>query len=269
MEENMDLEMLARRRIVACPESLDVKCIRNMPYNRVNGTEYNCDLYLPPWPLKTGEKLPVVILVHGEAPAPGLKDIGQYVSLGEYIASHGLAAVTFDHRMLVGGAGIQEILDDIAKVRDYIRGISVDYGIDGERVCIWSISSGMPFGMHSAFSYRQEEIRCAVGYYGFGDFETLLAALQKGGDAGSEVPRVINGTVAARIMIVRSALDHAMINSSLDGFIMKCLESNCEVEIHNHGTGNHAFDIIDDNRRSHELLEYTIGFVQRNLSAVV
>lgn len=261
----MDLEMLARRRIVACPESLDVKCIRNMPYNRVNGTDYNCDLYLPPWPLKTGEKLPVVILVHGEAPAPGLKDIGQYMSLGEYIASGGMAAVTFDHRMLVGGTGIQEILDDIRKIREYVESCAERYDLDAERVCIWAVSSGMVYGLQNAMHYRPEAVRCAVGYYGFGDLKTLLTALSITSDNAQQIPEIINGTPGFPVMIVRSGLDHKFINGSLDGFIMKCLESNMRVNVHNHSTGNHAFDILDDNPESHHLIESTLKFIKENL----
>ncbi len=259
-----NLNEVSKRRIIVCPETHGVERITNRVYNTVNNMDYHCDIYLPAGAMKDRKKYPVVILVHGEAPVQNLKDTGQYLSLGEYIASKGMAAVTFNHRMLVTGSRISEILDDITKARDFVESVSGTYNIDAARSCLWSISSGMPFGVFNALNYRQDDIKCFVGYYGFGDFNTLLAVLQKS-NGEETVPGLINGTAATPMMIVRSGLDFEVINSSLDNFIRKCLEMNMNIEVHNHSSGHHAFDLLDDNERSRELIEKTADFIQGNL----
>ncbi len=259
-----DMHELFKKRNVACSESLDVRRESNLVYTIRDNIEYHCDIYLPDG--NTGNrKTPVVFLVHGEAPAQRLKDSGPYVSLGELIASCGLAAVTFNHRMLLSGTSVTDVLDDIAKARDYIGSHATMYNIDPARSCIWAISAGMPFGIHNAINHIPEHVRCVAGYYGFGDFGTLIDVLPGAKDTAGPAPEIITGPVTFPMMIVRSGLDHKVINDSLDGFISRCLEINAHMDIFNHASGNHAFDIMDDNRRSHELIDITLIFIQKHL----
>lgn len=259
-----DINELFRKRNVSCRESLDARRISNLVYTIADNVEYRCDIYLPDQnPGK--RKFPVVFLVHGEAPAQGLKDTAPYVSLAELITSCGITAVTFDHRMLLSGAAVINILDDIAKVREYIHSHAAGYDIDTAKSCIWTISAGLPFGVYNALNYRPDDVRCMVAYYGFGDFGTLVSVLPGASDTAGNTPEIISGAIGSPMMIVRSGLDHRVINDSLDGFIRRCLEMNADIDVYNHATGNHAFDILDDNKRSHELINATLVFMQRHL----
>ena len=127
-----DFQTMFPKRIVACKNPLDVTRIKDITYKSVQNTDLLCDVYLPK-KNTVDKKLPVVFLVHGEAPVPVLKDMGCYISYGELVASLGMAAVSFNHRMVMTGSSIRELLDDISDVRGYIRKHADDYSIDSSQ----------------------------------------------------------------------------------------------------------------------------------------
>jgi len=259
-----DFQVLFPKRNVICKEPLNVKRIKDVTYKTVNNVEYHCDIYLPQ-EMTDNRKLPVVFMVHGEAPSNEVKNMGYYISTGELIASKGIAAVTFNHRILMSGSMINEVLEDIAEVRNFINSGSGRFNIDTAKTCVWSVSSGMPFGLYNAIHYKPEDVKCIVGHYGFADFTSPLNMFSARQDPGEAIPEIMTGSIAAPMLIVRAGLDFKIIHDSLDRFLMKCLESNANIDLYNHSTGQHAFDILDDNERSHELLNKTLEFIQKHL----
>ena len=259
-----DFQVLFPKRNVICKEPLNVKRIKDVTYKTVNNVEYHCDIYLPR-EFTGNKKLPVVFMVHGDAPSNEVKDMGYYISTGEFIASRGIAAVTFNHRTLMSGCMINEVLDDIADVRNFI-GYSLDrFNIDTASSCIWSLSSGMPFGLYNALNFKVEDVRCIVGHYGFADFASILSFFSGRQNTGEVIPEIMTCNITTPMLIIRAGLDFKFVNDSLDRFIMKCFELNANIDLYNHSTGQHAFDILDDNERSHELLNKTIQFIEKNL----
>ena len=123
----------------------------------------------------------------------------------------------------------------------------------------------MPFGFYNALNYKPEEVKCIVGHYGFGDFTSLLNLFPGRKIEGEVIPEIMTGSVTTPMLIVRAGLDFKIFHDSLDRFIMKCFELNANLDLYNHSTGQHAFDILDDNERSHELLNKTIQFIQKHL----
>lgn len=259
-----DFQVLFPRRAVICKEPLNIKRFENVVYRKVNDAELHCDIYLP-HERKGNKKLPVVFMVHGEAPSDVIKDMGYYISIGEFIASKGMAAVTFNHRTIISGSIIGDVLDDIAEVRNFISSSSDSFFIDTSKSCVWALSSGMPFGFYNAINYKPEDVKCIVGHYGFGDFQSLLNLFPERNVPGEVIPDILNGIITSPLLIARAGLDFKIIHDSLDRFIQKCLELNADMDLYNHRTGQHAFDIQDDNERSHELLYKTIQFIQKNL----
>jgi hypothetical protein len=66
------------------------------------------------------------------------------------------------------------------------------------------------------------------------------------------------------MFIARAGLDDASLNAGLDRFVQLALKNNVTIEVLNHATGHHGFDIEDDNTRSREILKRTIAFLQTN-----
>jgi dienelactone hydrolase len=64
------------------------------------------------------------------------------------------------------------------------------------------------------------------------------------------------------IFIARAGLDDATLNDGVDRFVQLALAKNLTIEVVNHATGHHGFDIEDDNERSREILRRTIEFIK-------
>ncbi len=194
-----------------------------------------------------------------------MKEMGCYISYGELIASKGMAAVTFNHRTIMGGATINEVLADIAHARDHMRTHAADFNIDPSRSCVFALSAGMPFAAYNALSDNPAEVKCFVGLYGLGDFRSLLSVLPDRRDLSQLIPEIITGRITFPMLIVRAGLDMTLFSDSVDRFILQCLNMNADMDVYCHSTGHHAFDILDDNQRSHELIGNTMNFMHKHL----
>jgi hypothetical protein len=64
------------------------------------------------------------------------------------------------------------------------------------------------------------------------------------------------------MFIARAGLDDEGLNAGLDRFVQLALKNNVSIEVLNHATGHHGFDIEDDNTRTREILKRTIEFLK-------
>lgn len=64
------------------------------------------------------------------------------------------------------------------------------------------------------------------------------------------------------MFIARAGLDNPEFNDGIDRFVQLALSKNLTVEVVNHATGHHGFDIEDDNDRSREIIRRTIEFIK-------
>ncbi len=249
-----------------------IEPIKDIVYTVEQGNELLLDLYLPQDPLPD-KKLPIVVLVHGEAPVPNIKDAGQYTSLGQIIAASGLAAVTFNHRTLMQGAGIKDVTEDIENLINYLIDNADELGIDENQIAIWSFSMGVPFGLYTGMHNNPAYIKCMVAYYGFYDFTSLCNLLRRTDEDAEEYSPVQllsqYQDKVAPILAARAGMDQIpTILSSLANFIGAATTNNIHLDVYNHPTGVHAFDLYNDNPRTHEIIEKTLEFLKRHLSAL-
>lgn len=215
---------------------------------------------------------PAVIFVHGEA-GPELlanaKDWGQYVSWGQLTACAGLAAVTFNHRSTCGFTQLPEVAADIADLISYVRSHATELGIDAERIGLWVASGGGPTGLHLALSDCPDYLRCIAAYYPILDLRPARGVLLPPDITDDIVlgfsPAASIGPHTAPLMIAKAGRDWTWLNQGIDAFLMAAIEHNLDVEFHNHSTGQHAFDILDDDPRSHSIIRHTLGFFRRHL----
>lgn len=245
----------------------------NLIYSGSQDSPLQFDLYLPPDHLP-GKKLPLVVLVHGETPLNNLKDSGPFTSLSRVIAATGLAAVTFNHRTLLQGAGIKDVIGDIEDLISFLIDHADDYGIDKDQIAIWSFSMGVPFGLYAGIHNSPAYVKCQVAYYGFGDFASLCKLLNlpfSDDDLAEEYSLVKllsqNPDKVAPLLVARAGSDQIpTILSSIDSFIGAALADNIHIDIYNHPAGVHAFELFNDEPRTHEIMEKTLEFLKRHLS---
>jgi hypothetical protein len=69
------------------------------------------------------------------------------------------------------------------------------------------------------------------------------------------------------MFIARAGLDSPDLNDGLDRFVQAALKHNVSVEVLNHATGHHGFDIEDNNARSREILKRTIEFLKTHIDS--
>ncbi len=231
--------------------------------------EQKLDLYLPA-PSPSAKPWPAAVFVHGGPVPAGMsaKNIEQFQSYGRVLSSRGIAAVAFNHRF----HGLTDILQaaaDIDRALGYLRQHAAEYSIDRDRLCVWTVSAGGLFAgplLHQPPTY----LRCLVMYYGLTDPEVFA---QMGmGQPPSETS--IRFRVADQlrpesgplpILVARAGKDSPALNRALDGFVERAVSLNLPIQLLNHPDGVHAFDVLDPNPRSVEIVEVTIAFVRRHL----
>jgi hypothetical protein len=64
------------------------------------------------------------------------------------------------------------------------------------------------------------------------------------------------------MFIARAGLDDADLNAGLDHFVQIALSRNATLDLANHATGHHGFDVDDNNERSREIVKRTIEFIK-------
>lgn len=270
-----DPEEIFKKESVFKLEGMEQAAIQKDIAYSEQGSNLLMDLYLPPHKA-SDRKLPVVVMVHGDAPVTNLKDSGQYTSLGRILAASGLAAAAFNHRSLMLGAGIKEITDDINNLIAFLLDNADKYGIDETRIAIWSFSAGVPFGLYAGLNQKPNYIKCMAAYYGFCEFLPLYKLLNipvdddmvKLAEECSPVGLLGQNTEnTAPLLVARAGQDiFPGLLDSLDGFIMAALKNNVQIEVYNHPTGVHAFDLFNDEPKTHEIIEKTLEFFRKHLA---
>jgi acetyl esterase/lipase len=261
---------IATKRIVYSVPLMDrVKVRKNLTYKRVGGAELKMDVYSPV-SVRRGGRRPAVIFIHGGRIPSNLrttpKEWGAYVSFGQLVAASGFVGVTFNHRFYAWeslGDSQSDLMDLIA----YIRQHAGELGVDRDRIVLWAVSAGGIF-LSQPLRDRPPYIRCLVGYY---------AELDLQNERQSAPPSVTDETLrefspvyhlskagpgVPPIFIARAGLDDADLNAGLDRFVKVALSRNVTLDLANHPTGHHGFDVQDNNDRSREIIKRTIDFIK-------
>lgn len=258
-------EFVSKRIVYQVPGMKNVRAKRNLIYKRVGDRVLEMDVYSP----GARGRAPAVLFIHGGRIPPNLlttpKDWAVYVSFGELMAASGFVGVTFNHRFHTW----ESLADSQADVMDaikYVRENAATLGVDPERIVLWAISAGgiflsHPLREHPAF------ISCMVAYYAQLDLR----------DARKSAPASVtdqtlrdfspvyylekDGKGIPPLLLARAGLDSAELNAGMDRFAQLGLSKNLTLDLLNHPTGHHGFDIEDNNDRSREILKRTIEFI--------
>ncbi|HYP40816.1 MAG TPA: prolyl oligopeptidase family serine peptidase [Chloroflexia bacterium] len=269
-----DLDVLYRRRAVySVPGMEEAQVRKDITYKSVADTDLKLDIYHPAGTAQ-GERLPAVLLVHGDWPTDiiGLsKDLGVYVSMGQLVASAGLAAVNFNHRSTERLTRLYDAAGDVRDLIEYVRGNADELGIDGDRLCIWAFSAGMPVGMWAAMRDSPHYVRCIVAYYGIMDLQQFRDQIP------AEIPdkhlrdfsalHYVNNNAngIAPTFIAKAGQDRPGLNESIDRFVEAARAKGLPVEMVLHEEGQHGFDTLDDDERSREIIKRTLAFIREHM----
>ena len=290
MEERDEEDPGQKRIVYEIPGMQEAIVQKDILYKTVDEQELQLDVYYPE-EYDGDRRLPAVLFVHGDAPPEFLKDAkewGQYVSWGQLVAAAGLIGVTFNHRSTENLTRLYEVAGDVDDLISYVREQAGKLGIDAERLGIWACSAGGPFGLRAALRDTPSYVRCVVSYYGIADLQTYYDQTAEAneeaeeiGEPEQELPLLSEevfdefsasasvkkaSSATPPILLVRAGLDYPPLNASIDRLITAALANNVNVDVMNHATGHHAFDILDDNARSHEIIRATVEFMRTELT---
>lgn len=261
--------MREERIVCTAPASETFSRVGDVAYRLIDGDALKLDVYRP---ARAPAPLPTVVLIHGDGSPDVIRDIkdwGQYISWGELLASTGIAAVTFNHRSSHRGTRPYDVASDIDAALNYIASNSEEWNLDPSRLGLWACSLGVPFAMRVAFN-GSPSLRCLAALYG--PMEVMPSPDVTESDAEdtrrefSPLHRLRSGSELPPLLIARAGRDQfPRLNDSIDAFVMLALAQNREIDLLNHPSGSHGFDVQNDCRRSRDVIEAILNFYRKHL----
>jgi len=228
---------------------------------RADGSPLTADLYLPKTP--GAKPRPVVLLLHGGVPdAIPIRPTQwqMYQDWGTVLAQSGVAAAMFNHRLGYPQRQIDEAMNEIAQVTQWLEKSAATHRLDTAQITAVAFSAGglvVP-----ELARRNERIRKYVLYY------PLL---------GSENNPAENADVRAKlrfvdalpllvkrdtpILMFRSGADEVPgLLPMLDAAVAEALKQDARLELVNLPKAPHAFDSLIDDPATRRAIKRTIEF---------
>src|SRR6266567_1579630 len=244
-------ELLARRVVHRLPGMDRVTVRRDLVYAE---PDLRFDLYVPDG-LASNERRPAVVFVHGDGPPELLrdaKDWGQYESWGRLAAATGLVGVTFNHRSSEWLTKLEEAAGDVDALITHVRADASDLQIDPDHVGLWVCSMGPPMALRSLLRDRPEFLP-----------EVLDADLME--FSPIHQLRTASGPLPPILVARAGREERPWLNPTIDAFVLEALRAGAELDLLNHSAGVHAFDILNDDDRSHDIIAHTLLFLRGHL----
>jgi dienelactone hydrolase len=223
----------------------DTRVRPDMVYKRDGAAELRMNIYAPAR-LSGEARVPAVFFVHGGPIPEQLVPATQwpvFISYGELAAASALIGVTFKHR-LHAPTDYERSQADVAAAIDYVPEHAAELNVDAGRIALWYFSGGGPL-LSAVLRDRPAYVRCVLAFYALLDKQDVRA---KGG--------------GLPMFVARAGLDQPLINHSIDAFVQEALAGNAALELMNHPSGRHGFDILDDDERSREIIARAVAFAQ-------
>ena len=140
-----------------------------------------------------------------------------------------------------------------------------------DRIALWAFSGGGPF-LARWIAEPPAWLRALVSYYAVLDIREPMGSgpdkLSRDARARlSPVAQLEHATRPVPLLIARAGQDDPRLNRTVDAFVAEALAQNLPFEVLNHPDGRHAFDILDDDARSREIVARTFAFLKANLGS--
>ena len=238
----------ARPLVLPPPDPERVEVRAGLVYVTAAGRELALDVYRPAGRPLT-ERVPAVLLVHGEAdPAQlrGVRGWGQYTGWGRLLAGEGLAGVVFEHRA-VAEAGFEAVVAEVDQALATVRERAGELGLDPERLALAGFSAGVPLSV-PVLAAAAGRLRAAVLCYG----------------PPADLDQVRG---LPPLLLVRAGRDDRELNQHIDRFVAAAADRGLPVELVHQPDGHHAFDVADDSDASRAVIRRVLEFLRDRLTA--
>ncbi|CAM5388019.1 hypothetical protein SCYAM73S_06633 [Streptomyces cyaneofuscatus] len=218
----------------------------------------NTDLYLPEGP----GPHPAVVFVHGgPVPAgarPTPRDWPTLTGYARYVAGHGAAAATVDHR-LHAFTDYERAAEDVAAAVERVR---ADPRVDADRIALWFFSGGGPLTANW-LAAPPAWLRCLAANY------PILAPLPSWGvaDARFHPVRAVARAGKLPIVLVRAGREMAEIAATVEEFLTAARRCGADVEVVDVPEGRHGFETLDRTDEARDAVRRAVKTVLARLTA--
>jgi hypothetical protein len=217
------------------PPPGSVTITSDVPYAAGDTAKLRMDVYRPSGASSTAS--PALIFFNGTG-LPRKAEV--YAGWGRTAASKGLVAIVPDLRP-------DSAAQDFQRLLTYLAAHAAAHGIDRAAMVLYAASANV----HTAFPIvedpKQTAIVAAVMYYGTAPVTQFRRDLP--------------------VLYVRAGLDRpdmtANTPSSILGLATLAISQNAPLTLLNNAAGHHAFEIVDDDAATRDVIDRTIDWVKR------
>ena len=212
----------------------------NVQYGTADTATLRMDVYRP---VGASNRSPALIFFNqavGEQRASGF-----YVDWARAAASKGLVAIVPD---LHGNDGS---VRDFQQLINHLGERASSYGIDRDAIAVYAGSGNVYTAFPVVEDPKQTMVKAAVMFYGTAPIKEFRRDLP--------------------LLYVRAGLDRPSVNgdvtSGITALAALAIAQNAPITVLNHPIGHHAFEMIDDDAATRDVIERTIDFVKRSTAA--
>lgn len=248
-------------------KEIPVSVHTNLVYKKTRKKSLTMDIYLPK---DIDKPLPVIFLVHGEGLEFFVRDAKNWIFYEDYghlLASRGYAAVMFNHRSVFAKWDkVKEASEDVQEAIHYVTANHTAYHIDTGRMCVWTFSMG---GIYTGPLLNRDSfpLSCFVSYYGLLDMGEVLKS--KPYQEYYKLFTAANYLKTAKqipVLIIDAKNDKVKgIRKAIKKFTDAADSLHFPYQYLLHQTGRHAFDGLDDNEETVEVIDKTLDFIKQHL----
>ncbi len=211
---------------------------KDVEYGRVDTTTLRMDVYRP-----SSAKGATPVLVLFNVAVGQQRGNSFYKGWARAAASKGIVAIVPD---LHGDQAER----DFQLLVDHLYSNAKIYGADRDAIAVYAGSGNVYTALPIIENPTQTRVKAAAIYYGTGPVN----------DFRRDLP----------ILFVRAGLDRASMNgnatSGMTALVASAIAQNAPVSVINNPGGHHAFEMIDDDAATRDVIDRTLDFVKRATS---
>lgn len=220
------------------PKMQQVKVEKQIPFKGKDAAQQYLDLYYPS-DFEKGQQLPVVVFANGGSTS--IPEWRVYQDWARLVAANGFIAVNFYSTW-------DDRYSDLSEVLDFLHKNGTNYGINGDQIGVWACSGNVTAAYPQVMDASKTYLKSLVFYYGLPS---------KTSPPRQDLP----------LLLVRAGLDSYSLNTKIDQFLGEAMQADIPLEFINYLEGYHAFDILNDNERSKQIIDQTLSFLKRTLKS--
>jgi len=162
-----------------------------------------------------------------------------FTAWAEIAAAKGLVAIVPDLREA-------SLAQDFDALLGHLAANAASLGADRDRIAVYAASGNVSRGLPLFVDPRRATIKAMVLYYGSADVKTFRGDLPT--------------------LFVRAGLDRPAVTRGMTDLITLAQTQNVPATVVNYPGGHHAFEMLDDEAATRDVIDTTIDFIVRSTS---